>query len=37
MELSCYNSYYEVDLGGILENYERIRRYIAPAEVIPVI
>ena len=37
MELSCYNSYYEVDLGGILENYERIRRYIAPVEVIPVI
>ena len=36
MELSCYNSYYEIRLETLWENYEKILRFTAPARVIPV-
>ena len=37
LELSCYNSYYEIRLERLLENYKKIKQFIAPAEVIPVL
>ena len=37
MELSCYNSYYEIRLETLWENYEKILRFTAPARVIPVL
>lgn len=37
MELSCYNSYYEINLEALFDNYNKIKNYVAPAEVIPVL
>lgn len=37
MELSCYNSYYEINLETLFENYAKIGRYMAPAAVMPVL
>lgn len=37
MELSCYNSYYEINLETLFENYRKISDFIAPAAVIPVL
>ena len=37
MDLTCYNSYYEVNLSVLEENFKKISRFIAPAQVIPVL
>lgn len=37
MDPTCYNSYYEIDLGALEENYQRISRFIAPTQTIPVL
>ena len=37
MDLTCYNSYYEVDLSVLEENFKKISRFIAPAQIIPVL
>ena len=37
MDLTCYNSYYEVNLSVLEENFKKISRCIAPAQVIPVL
>lgn len=37
MELSLYNSYYEIDLGALEDNYARIQSYVAPAQMMPVL
>lgn len=37
MEPSCYNSYYEIHLDTLVDNYERIARFTAPAKVMPVL
>ena len=31
MDLTCYNSYYEVNLSVLEENFKKISRFIAPA------
>ncbi|MEG2143964.1 MAG: alanine racemase, partial [Oscillospiraceae bacterium] len=36
MDLSCYNSYYEVDLGKIAQNYYKIEKHTG-AKVMPVV
>jgi len=37
MDLSCYNSYYEIDLRKIAENYRKVCTHVAPTGVIPVL
>lgn len=37
MERSSYNSYYEIDLGALVENYGKIARYVAPVRIMPVL
>ncbi|QNL45700.1 alanine racemase [Oscillibacter hominis] len=37
MELSCYNSYYEIKLETLFDNCEKIENYIAPAALMPVL
>ena len=34
MDLTCYNSYYEVNRSVLEENFKKISRFIAPAQVI---
>ena len=37
MDLTCYNSYYEVNLSVLEENFKKISRFVSPAQIIPVL
>lgn len=37
MELSCYNSYYEINLETLFGNYTKIEQYISPSALMPVL